>query len=82
MTRYYRTAKEKEEKLGADRFGQQYPSTVSISGSAPTAIGTEGSSVQSESVLSGLSKLEVDSLSFDQMMLSVATPASNRASVS
>jgi len=60
IIRHYRTEKEKEEKLGTDRFIPHNFSAISFSEIAPSAIGTEGSSAYSGSLATGLSKLEVD----------------------
>lgn len=58
------------EKAKAERHSSKLEKTASVDGTSSTA---DGTSVMSGSILSGLSKLEVDSLSLGQMDLSVCS---------
>jgi hypothetical protein len=69
MIKYYRSEKAKAE-MPSSKFADGVKKQASIDGTNST---TDGSSVKSGSILSGLSKLEVDSLSLGQMNLSVCS---------
>ena len=72
IVKYYRSEKAKAEK---PRTADGVKKQASIDGTNST---TDGSSVMSGSILSGLSKLEVDSLSLGQMNLSVCSQKGNK----
>jgi hypothetical protein len=69
IVKYYRSQKAKAE-MPSSKFADGVKKQASIDGTNST---TDGSSVKSGSILSGLSKLEVDSLSLGQMNLSVCS---------
>ena len=74
IVKYYRSQKAKAE-MPSSKFADGVKKQASIDGTNST---TDGSSIKSGSILSGLSKLEVDSLSLGQMNLSVCSLKGNK----